>query len=106
LLQYESQDAGSDPATDNAEYSAQAAFEAMNSAGVAFGGGALGGLLGPLRQLSFWMMKKRARTVGEAGMHQFISQVQQLAQNTRVHLMGHSFGCIVVSSICAGPKGS
>jgi phosphatidylserine/phosphatidylglycerophosphate/cardiolipin synthase-like enzyme len=105
LLGYESGPAGSDPGSDNSEYSAQAAFDAMNSTGVAFGGGSLGGLLGPLRQLSFWMMKKRARTVGEGGMHQFVAQLQQSAPNTRVHLMGHSFGCIVVSSICNGPNG-
>ena len=74
----------------------------MNSAGVAFGAGSLGGLLGPLRQLSFWMMKKRARTVGEGGMYQFVSQLQQAAKDTRVHIMGHSFGCIVASSICGG----
>ena len=105
LLGYESGPAGSDPGSDNSEYSAQAAFDAMNSTGVAFGGGFLGGLLGPLRQLSFWMMKKRARTVGEGGMHQFVAQLQQSAPNSRVHLMGHSFGCIVVSSICNGPDG-
>lgn len=105
LLKYESSEVGSDPASDNAEYSAQAAFEAMNSASVAFGDGFLGGLLGPLRQLSFWTMKKRARSVGEGGMYQFTLQLQQTLPGARVHLMGHSFGCIVASSICAGPGG-
>ncbi len=106
LLDYSSGPAGSDPASDNVEYSAEAAFEAMNSTGVAFAGGFVGGLLGPLRQLSFWTMKKRARTVGEGGMHQFVGQLQQSASTARIHLMGHSFGCIVVSSICNGPKGT
>ena len=32
-----------------------------------------GGILSGLRQLSFWTMKHRARTVGESGMHQFVS---------------------------------
>src|SRR3954454_2891828 len=84
LLGYGSGPTGSDPAFDNSEYSAQAAFEAMNSTGVAFAGGFVGGLLGPLRQLSFWTMKKRARTVGEGGMHQFTAQLQQSAPAARV----------------------
>jgi hypothetical protein len=105
ILQYESGAVGSDPSSDNSEYSAQGAFDAMNSAGVAFGGGFLGGLLGPLRQLSFWMMKKRARSVGEGGMYQFVAQLQQAVPRARVHVMGHSFGCIVASSICGGPGG-
>lgn len=107
LLQYDSTGVGSDPVSDNSEYSAQAAFDAMNSAGVAFGGGGfLGGVLGPLRQLSFWTMKKRARTAGEGGMHQFVAQLQRAAPKTRIHIMGHSFGTIVASSICGGPGGN
>jgi hypothetical protein len=50
-------------------------------------------------------MKHRARTVGEEGMHQFVSQLMQ-ASEAPVHLMGHSFGCIVVSSILGGPGGT
>ena len=37
------------------------------------GGGLLGGILGPLRQLSYWTMKKRARSIGESGMHDFVA---------------------------------
>src|SRR5262249_28065322 len=80
-------------------------FEAGNDAGAAFGGLSLGGVLGPLRQLSFWKMKNRARTVGEGGMHRFIATLQQALPAARFHLMGHSFGCIVVSSIGGGPRG-
>ena len=78
----------------------------MNSTGVAFAGGFVGGLLGPLRSCSFWTMKKKARSIGEGGMYRFVAQVQQTAPTARVHLMGHSFGCIVVSSICGGPNGT
>lgn len=106
LLNYQSSAVGSDPASDNSEYSARAAFEAMNNAGVAFGGGLVGGLLGPLRQLSFWTMKGRARTVGESGMHQFVGRAQSAAPNARIHIMGHSFGCIVACSIVSGPNGT
>jgi hypothetical protein len=93
------------PGADDAPFDPVAAFDAANEAGDAFGGFSLGGLLGPLRQLSFWTMKFRARTVGEGGMHSFIAQLQQALPAARFHLMGHSFGCIVVSSILGGPGG-
>jgi hypothetical protein len=53
-------------------------------------------------------MKKRARKVGENGMHKFVNDLQHAtaAQKTRVHLMGHSFGGVVVSSILNGPGGT
>jgi pimeloyl-ACP methyl ester carboxylesterase len=70
-----------------------------------FGGINWGGLLSPLRQLSFWTMKKRARTIGEQGMHSFLTQLMQVCPDARVHLMGHSFGCIVTSSLLCGPGG-
>ena len=38
-------------------------------------------------------------------MHQFVSTLQQVS-NAKIHLMGHSFGCIVVSSILNGPQGT
>ena len=60
-------------------------------------------LLMPLRQLSFWQMKHRARTVGEAGVHTFLADLERAAPEARVHVMGHSFGCIVVSAAIAGP---
>jgi hypothetical protein len=94
------------PDADGVTFDAAAAFDAGNDAGDAFGALNLGGLLGPLRQLSFWKMKNRARTVGEGGMHSFIADMQQALPSTRFHLMGHSFGCIVVSSILGGPGGT
>jgi hypothetical protein len=63
-------------------------------------------LLSPLRQLSYWTMKQRARTVGEGGMHQFLRRLQTAAPNVRIHLMGHSFGTIVISGMLSGPAGS
>jgi hypothetical protein len=63
------------------------------------------GVLAGLRQASFWLMKHRARTVGEQGMHELVAELQRLSP-ARVHLMGHSFGCIVVSSLLGGPNGS
>jgi len=93
------------PDAEDAPFDPDAAFVAGNAAaGVDFGrGGILGGILGPLRQLSYWTMKKRARTIGEGGMHRFVADLMNAAPHARVHLMGHSFGCIVVSSIVGGP---
>jgi hypothetical protein len=81
--------------------------ERVASAGESFGLASTfrNGILAGLRQASFWLMKHRARTVGEQGMHRFVTQVQQTS-NAHVHLMGHSFGCIVVSSILGGPNGT
>ncbi len=72
-----------------------------------FGSGlSLGGLLWPLRTLSFWKMKERARQFGESGGSQLLKQLQEAAPETvRFHLKGHSFGCIVVSAMLAGKGG-
>jgi hypothetical protein len=69
-------------------------------------GDTLGGLvLSPLRQLSFWKMKDRARRFGETGGHGLVTALQEAAPEARIHLMGHSFGCIVVSAAVAGAPG-
>ncbi|GLZ31685.1 hypothetical protein Lesp02_38730 [Lentzea sp. NBRC 105346] len=62
-----------------------------------FGGFSFGGLLDPLRVLTFWKMKKRARTFGEGGAAALVRDLQRAAPQARIHLMGHSFGCIVMS---------
>lgn len=102
-------DADAPPEEDGAALDPQAAIRAerIASAGESFGLASTfrNGILAGLRQASFWMMKRRARTVGEQGMHAFIGAVQQSSQ-PHIHLMGHSFGCIVVSSILGGPNGS
>ncbi|MBM3786396.1 MAG: hypothetical protein FJW30_18710 [Acidobacteria bacterium] len=74
-------------------------------AGASFGifGSIKKGILGGLRQVSFWMMKNRARSIGEGGMHRFVTDLMN-ATGARIHLMGHSFGCVVVSSILVGPQ--
>jgi len=92
------------PEADDAPFDPHVAFDTGNQvAGTDFaGGGLLGGILGPLRQLSYWTMKKRARSIGESGMHDVVASLMNAAPNARVHLMGHSFGCIVVSSLVGG----
>lgn len=59
-------------------------------------------VLTPLRQLTFWHGKNQAREFGENGAAQLLRAIQA-ATPARVHLMGHSFGTIVVSSAVRGP---
>ncbi|MEV4144086.1 alpha/beta hydrolase [Amycolatopsis sp. NPDC049691] len=69
---------------------------------VSFGGSSLGGILAPLQVLTFWKMKKRAMTFGESGAAVFVRELQRCSPGSRIHLMGHSFGCIVASAAAAG----
>lgn len=63
-------------------------------------------VLNPLRVLSYWKMKDRARKIGESGGFNLLKSLQQNSKPTvRFHLVGHSFGCIVASAIVNGPKG-
>jgi hypothetical protein len=55
--------------------------------------------------LSYWKMKNRARSIGEGGIRDLLVRLQKEAEinpSIRFHLMGHSFGCIVVSSALRG----
>ncbi|MGE0884011.1 MAG: alpha/beta fold hydrolase [Blastocatellales bacterium] len=65
-----------------------------------------GTLLSPLRTFSFWTMKNRARSFGEGGANELLRKMQKIAadagRNVDFHLMGHSFGCIVVTAMAAG----
>ncbi|MEG4853183.1 hypothetical protein QUB10_20130 [Microcoleus sp. B5-D4] len=63
-------------------------------------------VLDPLRVLSYWKMKDRARKIGESTGFNLLKTLQENAAETvRFHLMGHSFGCVVVSSMLNGPQG-
>ncbi|HUB42813.1 MAG TPA: hypothetical protein VMA72_28500 [Streptosporangiaceae bacterium] len=56
-----------------------------------------------LREMSFWRMKALARTVGESGVHNLVQNLQGATQ-ARFHMMGHSFGCIVITAATCGPQ--
>ncbi len=62
-------------------------------------------VLTPLRQLTFWHGKNQAREFGENGAARLLREIQA-ATPARVHLLGHSFGTIVVSSAVRGPGSS
>lgn len=72
-----------------------------------FDGGSfvLSRVLSPLRTLSYWKMKARARQFGESAGFELLTKLQKAtSEQVRFHLVGHSFGCIVMSATLAGPK--
>ena len=99
---------GSRPGDDRQTFDPDLAFKAAKNKQVAaFGGGIIEGILSPLRQLTFWKMKDRARKVGEGSAARFLTQILEKTKserNIRIHLVGHSFGCIVVSAMLASPE--
>ena len=97
---------GDEPGSDREPFDPERRFREARDEAVAFGGGGfLDGLLSPLRQLSFWKMKDRARRFGEGGAHDLVAALQEAAPDARLHLAGHSFGSIVVSAATTGPRG-
>lgn len=102
---------GSEPGADREPFDAEATYQAaqLEEQLVPYGGGGfLGGLLAPLRTLTFWQMKRRACRFGETGAAVLLRRMQAVEQADRAlrfHLMGHSFGCIVVSACVAGAPG-
>lgn len=98
--------AGAGPGGDRSGFDPQAVYQSLRDDAPSFGLFGLGGLFGVLRTLSFWRMKDRARRFGEKGGSNFLACMMQAApRNLRFHLMGHSFGCIVMSATLAGPRG-
>ena len=114
-------DPGAPPGADREEFDPDAIYRAARARAAAdeedaAGGGVLGGgfldkvkglVVAPLQQLSFFKMKDRARAIGEGGAHALLVRLMKASRpETRFHLMGHSFGCIVVSATVAGaPNG-
>ena len=99
---------GASPAADRDNFDPQTVYRNVRRARASFGGFSLGGILLPLRLLSFWKMKDRARVFGERGGSKLLAELQRAvpAHQARFHLMGHSFGCIVVSAVVAGDGGT
>lgn len=94
---------GAAPGDDRDSFDAEAMYQACQLAElVSYGDPVLGGLLAPLRVLTFWYMKKRARIFGERGAASLLDALRQAAPAARFHLMGHSFGCIVATAAVAG----
>ncbi len=97
---------GAAPGSDRELFDPERIFQTAERELVSDRGFSWDGILAPLRTLSFWKMKDRARQFGESGGFKLLADLQRTAgDNVRFHLMGHSFGCIVVSAMLAGPNG-
>ncbi|MCD9121037.1 hypothetical protein [Cupriavidus sp. UGS-1] len=96
---------GGDLSSDRLPFDPEQAFDDALQVDAAFGGPSLSGILAPLRQLSFWTMKKRGQRIGETALHPLLNRLLEAAPAVRLHLVGHSFGCVVMSSALAGPGG-
>jgi hypothetical protein len=100
----------SGPGGDREPFDPDAAYQtALEESEVSFGSFGLGPVLSILQNLSFFKMKDRARLIGETSVHMLLATLQDAAKKSgrdvRFHLMGHSFGCIVMSAALAGPPG-
>jgi hypothetical protein len=98
------------PGDDREPFDAEATYQAgLDESGVSFGSFSAA-ILGPLRSMSYFKMKDRARHVGEVGAHGLLATFQNVAaaagRDVRFHLMGHSFGCVVQSATAAGAPGA
>lgn len=100
--------AAASPGDDRERFDPSQAYDDAKNDPDEYGAISADGILSPLRQLSFWAMKKRGKNIGQTAGHSLLRSMQT-AVNTRpvrFHLMGHSFGCIVISATLQGPKGA
>lgn len=100
---------GGAPGSDWEGFDPEGIYEASQDEPVSFsadGSSIADKLLDPLRVLSYWKMKARAREIGESTGFKLLKALQEkAAPSVRFHVMGHSFGCVVASSILNGPEG-
>jgi hypothetical protein len=71
--------------------------------------GVVGGASNLLNYVTYYQMKDRAGVVGRGGVNAAIQKIHAELPAVRVHLIGHSFGCRVVTAAVTGdtpsPKG-
>lgn len=98
--------AGAPPDADRLDFDPVQIFTASQAADDATASfGSFGSaLLSPLRTISFWTMKGRARQLGENAGASLLISLQDAAsgRDVRFHLMGHSFGCIAMTAMLTG----
>ena len=68
--------------------------------------GVVGGASNLLNYVTYYQMKDRAGIVGRTGVNAAVQKVRSALPNVRVHLVGHSFGCRVVTAAATGPAAS
>ena len=59
-----------------------------------------------IQATSFYLMRDLAHQFGDTSAHDLLLKLQDAAPRARFHLMGHSFGTIVVSSAVNGRAGA
>jgi hypothetical protein len=64
--------------------------------------GIKGGAMRLLNFTTYHLMKDRAGRVGSGAVSQALTRIQNECAATRIHLIGHSFGCRVVTAAAAG----
>lgn len=106
-LGVESAGPGARPGDDRQPFDAEEAYQAALLADIAdqvsYGAWVSGGVLAPLRVLSFWAMKSRALAFGEGSAARLLRELRAAGDaSMRVHVAGHSFGCIVASAAVGG----
>jgi hypothetical protein len=65
--------------------------------------GIVAGAANLLNYVTYYQMKDRAGIVGRTGVNQAIQRVRADTPTVRIHLVGHSFGCRVVTAAATGP---
>src|SRR3546814_11905719 len=98
-----------DDAGTGTDWTANAVFrDALDDGARVLGGGDVkDAVLSSLRQPPLWQLKNRPRRVGERGVAGLPRQLHgDASEYPRFHLMGQSFGCIVLSAAIAGQPGA
>ncbi len=65
--------------------------------------GVVAGASNLLNYVTYYQMKERAGLVGRNGVNEVLRQVRAARPSVRLHLIGHSFGCRVVTAAVTGP---
>jgi hypothetical protein len=81
--------------------SAQTTFEGAAGLGDLLKG-VISGAANLVNVVTYYQMKERAGTVGRAGVNAAIAKVRSALPNVRIHLVGHSFGCRLVTAAVTG----
>jgi hypothetical protein len=54
---------------------------------------------------SYWQMRRRAELIGVNGLQSCVTQLQTTLPGSRIHLVGHSFGCkVVLAAVACGER--
>ena len=69
-----------------------------------FFGGVVAGARNLLNYVTYYKMKERAGNVGRRGVAALLKQIRTAQPTVRIHLVGHSFGCRVVTASLLGTE--